>query len=147
LTASKSTKYLQRLFSTYKKIFNNTSTQTKRNRIFGQPYHNPRGGLLTLIHQNYTFPGNTSKISTSIDIFSYLQIIKIANHPLPTHYLLRIYMPTHIEDTPQIETIQNTIFNHIHNNANSTNILMGDFNRDIALIGKHNGNIQTNPIQ
>jgi hypothetical protein len=69
LTASKSTKYLQRLFPTYKMIFNNTSSQTKHNRIIGQPYHNPRGGLLTLIHQNYTFLGNISKIPTSIDIF------------------------------------------------------------------------------
>jgi hypothetical protein len=51
LIASKSTKYLQRLFPHYKIIFNNTTTPTQTRRIQGQPYNNPRGGLLTLIHQ------------------------------------------------------------------------------------------------
>jgi hypothetical protein len=51
LTASKSTKYLQRLFPQYKMIFSNTNTITQTRRIQEQPYNNPRGGLLTLIHQ------------------------------------------------------------------------------------------------
>jgi hypothetical protein len=38
LTASKSTKYLQRLFPQYKMIFNNTATKTQPRRIQGQPY-------------------------------------------------------------------------------------------------------------
>jgi hypothetical protein len=49
LTASKSTKYLQRIFPHYKMIFNNTIISTQNRRIQGQPYNNPRGGLLTLI--------------------------------------------------------------------------------------------------
>jgi hypothetical protein len=42
LIASKSTKYLQRLFPEYKMIFNNTTTITQSRRIQGQPYTNPR---------------------------------------------------------------------------------------------------------
>jgi hypothetical protein len=56
-------------------------------------------------------------------------------------------MPTHIEDIILIPTIQTTIFNHIHNNSQSNIILLGDFNRDIALIGKQHGTIITNPTQ
>jgi hypothetical protein len=41
LIASKSTKYLQRLFPQYKIIFNNTNTNTQIHRIQGQPYTNP----------------------------------------------------------------------------------------------------------
>jgi hypothetical protein len=147
LTTLKSTKYLQRIFPTYKMILNNTSIQTRYNRIVGQPYNNPKGGLLTLIHQNYTFPRNISKIPISIDISPYLQINKIANHPLTTHYLLYTYMPIHADDMPYIQTIQNTIFNHIHNNPNNTYILLRDFNRDFTLIGRQNGHIRTNPTQ
>jgi hypothetical protein len=50
-TTSKSTKYLQRLFPQYKMIFNNTTTTTQTRRIQGQPYNNPKRGLLILIHQ------------------------------------------------------------------------------------------------
>jgi hypothetical protein len=113
LTASKSTKYLQRLFPQYKMIFNNTNTPTQIQRTQGQPYNNPHGSLLTLIHQNHTFPGNISKIPTTNDISPYLQIIKITNHPLTIHSLIHLYMPTHIDDITLIPTIQTTIFNHI----------------------------------
>jgi hypothetical protein len=91
LTASKSTKYLQRLFPLYKMIFNNTNTKTQNRRTQGQPYNNPRGGLLTLIHQKYAFPGNITKIPTTKDISPYLQIIKITNHPLPTYSLIHLH--------------------------------------------------------
>jgi hypothetical protein len=147
LTTSKSTKYLQRLFPQYKMIFNNTTTKTQPHRIQGQPYNNPKGGLLTLIHQEYAFPGNITKIPTTEDISPYLQIIKIANQPLSTYFLIHLYMPTHIDDITHIPTIQTTIFNHIHNNPQSNIILLGDFNRDIALIGKQNGAANTAPIQ
>ena len=147
LTASKSTKYLQRLFPQYKIIFNNTTTQIQSRQIQGQPYNNPRGGLLTLIHQQHTFPGNITKILTTQDISPYLQIIKIANHPLTTYFLIHLYMPIHIDDITHVPTIQTTIFNHIHNNPQSNIILLGDFNRDIALIGRHNGTTHTTPIQ
>jgi hypothetical protein len=56
-------------------------------------------------------------------------------------------MPTHIEDIIHISTIQTTIFNHIHNNLLSNIILFGDFNRDIALIGKQHGTTKTAPNQ
>jgi hypothetical protein len=56
-------------------------------------------------------------------------------------------MPTHIEDTPLIPIIQTTIFNDIHNNLLSNIILCGDFNRDIALIGKQYSATITDPTQ
>jgi hypothetical protein len=62
LTASKSTKYLQRIFPQYKMLFNNTTTTTQTRRIQGQPFNNPRGGLLILIHHHYAFPSNITKI-------------------------------------------------------------------------------------
>jgi hypothetical protein len=147
LTTSKSTKYLQRLFLQYKMIFNNTATITQTRRIQGQPYTNPRRGLLTLIHQHYAFPGNITKIPLTIDISPYLQIINIKNHPLPTYFLIHLYMPTYIEDINLIPIIQTTIFNHIHNNPLSNIIMLGDFNRDIALIGRQNGTTRTAPTQ
>jgi exonuclease III len=147
ITASKSTKYLNRLFPQYKMIFNKTTTTTQTRRIQGQPYTNPRGGLLMLIHQQYAFPGNITKIPTTTNISPYLQIIKITNHPLPTYFLIHIYMPTHIEDTTLIPIIQTTIFNQIHNNPLSNIIILGDFNRDIALIGRQQGNTKTTPTQ
>jgi exonuclease III len=147
LMASKSTKYLQRIFPHYKIIFNNNNTSTQTRRTHGQPYNNPRGGLLTLIHQQYAFPGNINKIPTTTNISPYLQIIKITNHPLPTFFPMHIYMPTHTEDITLILIILNTIFNHIHNNPQSNIILCGDFNRDIALIGKQHGTTKSNPTQ
>jgi hypothetical protein len=56
-------------------------------------------------------------------------------------------MPTYIDDITHIPTIQTTIFNHIHNNPQSDIILLGDFNRDIALIGRHNGTTNIAPTQ
>jgi hypothetical protein len=128
-------------------IFNNTNTIIRTRRIQGQPYTNPRGRLLTLIHQHYAFPGNITKIPLTPDISPYLQIIKIKNHPLSTYFLIHIYMPTHIEDTNLISIIQTTIFNHIHNNPLSNIIMLGDFNRHVALIGRQNGTTRTSPIQ
>jgi exonuclease III len=147
LIASKSTKYLQRLFPQYKMMFNNTTTKTQPHRIQGQPYNNPRGGLLSLIHQEYTFPGNITKIPTTEDRSPYLQIIKITNQSLASYFLIHLYMPTHIDDITHIPTLQTTIFNQIHNNPQSNIILLGDFNRDIALIGRQNGATNTAPTQ
>jgi hypothetical protein len=56
-------------------------------------------------------------------------------------------MPTHIDDITHIPTLQTTIFNQIHNNPQSNIILLGDFNRDIALIGRQNGATNTAPTQ
>jgi hypothetical protein len=136
LTASKSTKYLQRLFPQYRMIFNNITATTQTRQIQGQPYNNPRRGLLTLIHQQYAFPGNITKIPTTTNISPYLQIVKITNHPLSTYFLIHLYMPTHNNDITLISTFQTTIFNHVYNNPLNNIILFGDFNRDIALIGK-----------
>jgi hypothetical protein len=147
LTASKSTKYLQRIFPQYKMIFNNTTATTQTCRIQGQPYNNPRGGLLTLIHQQHAFPGNITKIPTTANISPYLQIIKLTNHPLSTYFLIHLYMPTHNDDINLIPIIQTTIFNHVHNNPLSNIILLGDFNRDIALIGKQHGTTNSAPTQ
>jgi exonuclease III len=147
LTASKSTKYLQRLFPQYKMILNNTTATTQTRRIQGQPYNNPRGGLLILLHQQRTFLGNITKITTTANISPYIQIIKLTNHPLSTYFLIHLYMPTHNDDINLIPTIQTTIFNHIHNNPLSNIIMLGDFNRDIALIGKQHGTTNSAPTQ
>ena len=72
LMASKSTKYLQRIFLQYKMIFNNTIISTQTRHTQGQPYNNPRGGLLTLINQQYAFLGNITKIPTTTNISPYL---------------------------------------------------------------------------
>jgi hypothetical protein len=128
-------------------IFNNTITPTQIRQIQEQPYNNPRGGLLTLIHQHYAFPRNVTKIPMTTNIFPYLRIIKITNHPLSTYFILHLYMPIHIDDITLIPTIQTTIFNHIHNNPQSNIILFGDFNRNIALIGKQHGTTIINPTQ
>jgi hypothetical protein len=56
-------------------------------------------------------------------------------------------MPTHIDDITLIPTIQTSVFNQIHNNPQSNIILVGDFNREVALIGKQNGPTTTNPTQ
>jgi hypothetical protein len=115
LTATESTKYLQRLFPQYKMIFNNTTTKTQHRWTQGQPYNNPRGGLLTMIHQQYVFPSNITKIPTIDDISPYLQIIKIANQTLLTYLVIHLYMPSPIDDIIHIPTIQTIIFNHVHN--------------------------------
>jgi exonuclease III len=140
LTASKSTKYLQRLFPQY-----STNAITQIRRTQGQPYTHPRGGLLMLIHQQYAFPENITKIPITANISPYLQIIKITNHPLNTYFLIHLYMPTHIEDITLIPIIQTTIFNQIHNNPLSNIIMLGDFNRDIALIGRQHNDTKTAP--
>ena len=135
LTATKSTKYIQNLFPQYKLIFNNTHALTRciQQRI---PYTPARGGLLILINQKYAFPGNITKISSPANISPYLQTILIKNYPLQLWLIIHIYMPSHIEDIRLIPTIQQTIKRLIDTHPNHTNILCGDFNRDIALIGR-----------
>ena len=109
-------------------------------------YRGYQGGLLLLNHNKHAFPGNISKIPTPVAISPYLQIVRIANLPLQPWLLINIYMPSHEEDLPLIPTIQNTITDHINSHPNHTYILCGDFNRDIALIGRQN-NLQTTPSQ
>ena len=60
LTTTKSTKYIHNLFPEYKLIFNNTHALTRciQQRM---PYTPGRGGLLTLIHNKYAFPGNITR--------------------------------------------------------------------------------------
>ena len=47
-------------------------------------------------------------------------------------------MPSHIEDIRLIPVIQQTIRTQINAHPNHTYIMCGDFNRDIALIGRQN---------
>ena len=54
-------------------------------------------------------------------------------------------MPSHIEDIRLIPTIQQTIKRLIDTHPNHTHILCGDFNRDIALIGRQYENRITPP--
>ena len=132
-----STKYIQNLFLHYKLIFNNTHALTRciQQRI---PYTPARRGLLTLINQNYTFLGNITKIPSPTNISSYLQTIHVKNYPLQPWLIIHLYMPSHIEDIRLIPTIQQTIKIQIDAHPNHTYILCGDFNRDIALIGRQN---------
>ena len=146
LSATKSTQYIQRLFPQYKLFFNNTHNVTRVTRQ-RMTYRGYRGGLLLLlIHKTHAFPSNLSKIPTPANISPYLQITRIANQPLQPWLLINLYMPSHEEDIPLIPTIQNTITNQINFHPNHTYILCGDFNRDIALIGRQNDQ-QTTPPQ
>ena len=108
LTATTSTKYIQNLFPHYKLIFNNTHALTRciQQRILYTP---ARGGLLTLINQNYAFPENITKIPSPTNISPYLQIIHIKNYPLQLRLIIHLYMPSHIEDIRLLPTIQQTI--------------------------------------
>ena len=144
LSATKSTNYIQKLFPQYKLFFNNTHniTRVTRQRM---TYRGHRGGLLLLIHTKHAFPGNLSKIPTPANISPFLQITRIANQPLQPWLLINLYMPSHEEDLPLIPIIQNTITNQINTHPNHTYILYGDFNRDIALIGRQNDQQITTP--
>jgi exonuclease III len=109
LTAKKSPKYLQRIFSQYKLLFNNTNTTTRYNHQLGVPYTPPRGGLLTFIHNKYAYPNNITKIPTNLAFSPYLQIIKLQNSPLNSILLLHLYMPSHHNDLYLIPSIMQTI--------------------------------------
>ena len=91
-------------------------------------------------------PGNLAKIPTPADISSFLQIIWIANQPLQPWLLINMYMPSHEEDLPFIPNIQNTISDQINVHPDHTYIPCGDFNRDVALIGRQN-DLRTTPPQ
>ena len=104
-----------------------------------------KGGQLTLTHNKYAFPGNVNKISTPVNISLYLQKIKINNHPLLPWLIIHMYMPTHLKDTRLIPHLKTTITNQIAAHPNHTYILCGDFNCDIALIGRQNNNTNTPP--
>jgi hypothetical protein len=109
------------------------------------PYTPGRGGILTLIHNKYAFPGNVTKIPTPANISPYLQIIKIRNHPLLPWLIIHMYMPTHVDYTHLIPCLKTIITNQITAHPNHTHILCGDFNRDIALTGRQNNNNHTPP--
>ena len=144
LTATKSTKYNQNQFPQYKLIFNNTHALTRcmQQRMAYTP---TRGGLLTLINKEYTYPGNVSKIPTPAAISPYLQIIEIHNQPLQPWLIIHLYMPSHEEDIGSIPLIKQNITQQSINHPNHIHILCGDFNKDIALIGRQNGYDMTPP--
>jgi exonuclease III len=139
LTVNKSIKYIQNLFPSYKLLFNNTNTATRCMIRRGIPYTPTRGGLLTLIYKTYSYPTNLTKIPTPPHISPYLQIIRILNHPLQPWLLINMYMPSHLEDLPLFPNIETTIIQQIAHHPNHTTILCGDFNRDIAIIGRSHG--------
>ena len=109
------------------------------------PYTPGRRGLLTLIHKKYAFHGNITKIPTPANISPYLQIIKINNHPLIPWLIIHMHMPTHLKDIHLIPHPKNEITNQIITNPNHIYTLCGDFNRDIALRGMQNININIPP--
>jgi hypothetical protein len=138
LSAIKSTHYIQKLFSLYELLFNNTHIPTQCMNKCGLLYTPFRRILLTFIHHKHSFPGNITKIPTPSKISPYLQILYIKNHPLQPWLLLHLYMPSHVEDLFCIPNIQNSITQQIVASPNPTRILCGNFNRDIVLIGQHN---------
>lgn len=109
------------------------------------PYTPGRGGLLTLIHNKYAFSGNITKIPTPANISPYLQLIQINNQPLQPWLIIHLYMPTYREDTQLIPYIKTIIANQITVHPDHTYTLCGDFNRDIALIGRQDDNLNTPP--
>ena len=56
-----------------------------------------------------------------------------------------MYMPTHIEDTCLIPLLKEEITNQITSHPNHTYTQCGDFNRDIALMGRQNNNTNSPP--
>ena len=56
-----------------------------------------------------------------------------------------MYMPTHIEDIQLMPNIKAIITDQITAHPNHIYNLCGDFNRDIALIGRENDNLNTPP--
>ena len=108
-------------------------------------YRGSRGGLLLFLHKKHSFPGNLAKLPTPAEISPFLQIIRITNHPLQPWLMINLYMPSHEENTPLIPLLQHTITNQINLHPNHAFILCGDFNRDIALIGRQNDQHITPP--
>jgi endonuclease/exonuclease/phosphatase family metal-dependent hydrolase len=97
-----------------------------------------------MIHNKYTYPNNISKIPTTNDILPYLQILKLNKPPLIPILILHLYMPSHPKDTQLIPSILHTLTQQITRNSTYKTILCGDFNRDIALIGRtQNSNTQS----
>jgi hypothetical protein len=84
------------------------------------PYTPERGGLLTLIHNKYVFPGNITKIPTPANILLYFQIIRIHNQPLQSWLITHMYMLTHLEDIQLLSTIKTTITNQITTHLDHT---------------------------
>ena len=103
------------------------------------------GGLLTLIHNKHTILGNLSKLPTPTNISPFLQIIRVANQAFQPWLQINMYMPSYEEDLPLIPNIQNTITHQINAHPCYTYILCGDFNRDVALIGRQNDQQTTPP--
>jgi hypothetical protein len=54
-------------------------------------------------------------------------------------------MPSHDEDLALIPKIQTTIIYQLTSHPNHNIILLGDFSRDIALIGKHHNHNHVPP--
>jgi hypothetical protein len=69
-----------------------------------------------------------------------MQKIEIKNTPLTLIIVINLCMPTHQEDIILIpliqEAISETIITHLAQNI----IMMGDFNKDIKLIWRHQNN-------
>ena len=145
LTAKKPPKYIQNLFPIYRLIFNNIIKITQRPYYPGRELRPPMGGLLTLIHNKYNYPTNITKIEIEPNLIPYLQIIKINNHPLTQIIIINLYMPSHQNDLHLIPNILENITTTTNRNRNHIIILGGDFNRDIALIGRTNKYIHTPP--
>lgn len=87
-----------------------------------------------MIHTTIAFFGNITKIaSPMIELTLYLHII---NKPLTPILLIYIYMSTNVEDLHVIPLLQQTIKQTIDNLTTCYPMLIGDFNRDILLIGR-----------
>jgi hypothetical protein len=93
-----------------------------------------------LLHKTYAFLGNIVKLPTPVQIIPYFQIIRITNHPLQPWIIFNLYMASHKKDLHLISNIQNTLTRIIIQNITHTIILCPNFNRNIALIGRHHDN-------
>jgi hypothetical protein len=108
-----------------------------------QPYiqYTPtRGGPSIMNHTSLIFSRTITKITIPIELTPYLQITTIANKPLNPMIIIRIYvyMTTHEEDIHIIPHIHHTFKQILTTHSTYFPILIGDFNRDIFLIGYHN---------
>ena len=91
-------------------------------------------------HTSLIFSRTITKITIPIELTPYLQITTIANKPLNPMIIIRIYvyMTTHEEDIHIIPHIHQTFKQILTTHSTYFPILIGDFNRDIFLIGYHN---------
>jgi exonuclease III len=145
LSKNKSHKYIDKLFPEYYILYNGINSTNTTNRYM--PYQPVRGGTAIAISKKYHTKNSTQCISTPINISPYLQAITLTQATLKPLTLMNLYMPTHDDDMHLVPLILDSIAQITTSSKikNHNIILAGDFNRDIALIGRKQESITHPP--